>query len=54
MPFNAIIPEMGQLSNPEIRHKTYVNCHKAHGKKLFVIIKYVVGLPVIGEEALEI
>ena len=34
--------------------KTYVNCHKAHGKKLFVIIKYAVGLPGIGEEILEI
>ena len=35
-------------------NKTYVNCHKAHGKKLFVIIKYAVGLPGIGEEILEI
>ena len=34
--------------------KTYVNCHKAHGKKLLVIIKYAVGLPGIGEEILEI
>ena len=34
--------------------KTYVNCHKAHGKKLFVIIKYAVSLPGIGEEAQEI
>ena len=34
--------------------KTYVNCHKAHGKKLFVIIKYAVGLPGIDEEIQEI
>ena len=34
--------------------RTYVNCHKAHGKKLFVIIKYAVSLPEIGEEAQEI
>ena len=35
-------------------NNTYVNCHKAHGKKLFVIIKYAVGLPGIGEEIREI
>ena len=34
--------------------KTYVNCHKAHGRKLFVIIKYATGLPGIGDEVLEI
>ena len=34
--------------------KTYVNCHKAHGKKLFVIIKYAVSLPGIDEEIKEI
>ena len=34
--------------------KTYINCHKAHGKKLFVIIKYAVSLPGIDEEIKEI
>ena len=35
-------------------NKTYVNCHKAHGHKLLVIIRYVVTLPGIDEEVKEI
>ena len=34
--------------------KTYVNCHKAHGQKLLVIIRYAVTLPGINEEVKEI
>ena len=35
-------------------NKTYVNCHKAHGQKILVIIRYVVTLPGIDEEVKEI
>ena len=34
--------------------KTFVNCHKTHGRKLYVIVKYASSLPGIGDEIQEI
>ena len=35
-------------------NKTYVNCHKSHGQKLLVVLRYTVTLPGIDEEVQEI
>jgi hypothetical protein len=54
---NAIQTQSKKPRKGKVIHqgdKTYVNCHKAHGRKLFVIIKYATTLPGIGDEVLEI
>merc|ERR1712016_238542 len=54
---NAIQSQSKKSGKGKVIHtgdKTFVNCHKAQGRKLFIIIKYATTLPGIGDEVLEI